>query len=103
LIYFPKGIRSHADLVSCGATGLGIDWGTDLARAASEVPQDIALQGNLDPAILLGTPEKIISETRGMLERVSADRAYIANLGHGIDKDTPVENARAFVTAVKES
>ena len=103
LIYFPKGIRSHADLVACGATGLGIDWGTDLSRAAAEVPQDMALQGNLDPAILLSTPEKIAAETHAMLERVSADRAYVANLGHGIDKDTPVENARAFVTAVKES
>ena len=102
-IYFPKSIRSHADLSGCGATGLGIDWGTDLGRAVSEVPQDMALQGNLDPAILLSTPERIAAETTAMLERVPADRAYVANLGHGIDKDTPVENARAFVSTVKNS
>lgn len=103
LLYFPKSVRSHGDLADCGASGLGVDWGTDLTRAVAEVPEEMALQGNLDPAVLLSDPERIAAETVRMLAKVPADRAYVANLGHGIDKETPVENARAFVQAVQQN
>ena len=103
ILYFPKGIRSHRDLVDCGASGLGIDWGTDLARAVAETPAALALQGNLDPAILLTDIATIRARTLRMLAAVPADRPYVANLGHGIDKETPVAHARAFVDAVRET
>lgn len=103
ILYFPKGIRSHADLIDCGANGFGVDWLTDLARAVGEVPESMVLQGNLDPAILLSNPETIVDETRTMLAKVPKNRSYIANLGHGIDKTTPVEHARTFIETVRDT
>lgn len=103
ILYFPKGVRSYDGYAESGASGFGIDWGTDLGRAVRELPAEFALQGNLDPAILLSTPEIIRHRTVEMLSAVPPDRAYVANLGHGIDKETPVENARAFVRTVQET
>lgn len=101
VLYFPKGLRSYDGLAESGASGFGIDWGTDLSRAVRELPSNLAIQGNLDPALLLSTPERIAAETAAMLAKVPQERAYVANLGHGIDKDTPVDHARAFINAVK--
>lgn len=103
ILYFPKGIRSYDGFKECGAAGFGIDWVTDMNRAVREIPQEFALQGNLDPAILLSTPETIRRHTLAMLASVPADRPYVANLGHGIDKETPVEHARTFVRTVQET
>jgi uroporphyrinogen decarboxylase len=61
----------------------------------------VRLQGNLDPTILLTTPARIREETRKMLAQVPAGRGHLANLGHGILKETPPDNAGAFVEAVQ--
>ena len=103
ILYFPKGIRSYEGFAECGASGFGIDWQTDLRRAAREIPEEFALQGNLDPSILMTTPEIIRRRTAAMLSKIPTDRAYVANLGHGIHPTTPVENARAFIDTVKET
>lgn len=103
ILYFPKGVRGYEGFAESGASGFGIDWGTDLARAVGEIPERFALQGNLDPAILLSTPQIIRDRTLAMLAAVPANRPYVANLGHGIDKDTPVEHARTFVQTVQEA
>jgi uroporphyrinogen decarboxylase len=100
-LYFPRGVRSYDGFAGSGAAGFGIDWQTDLRRAVAEIPAEFALQGNLDPSILMTTPELISQRTREMLAKVPDDRAYVANLGHGIHPTTPVENARAFIDAVK--
>lgn len=102
VLYFPKGVRSYDRFASTGASGFGIDWQTDLARAVREIPQSFPLQGNLDPTILLSTPEIIRARTQAMLAKVPADRGYVANLGHGILPNTPVENARTFIDTVKQ-
>ncbi|MBC8145892.1 MAG: uroporphyrinogen decarboxylase [bacterium] len=102
VLYFPKGVRSYDRFASTGASGFGIDWQTDLSRALREIPQSFPLQGNLDPTILLSTPETIRERTNAMLAKVPADRGYVANLGHGILPNTPVENARTFIDTVKE-
>jgi uroporphyrinogen decarboxylase len=103
VLYFPKGVRSYERFVATGASGFGIDWQTDLARAVREIPPSFPLQGNLDPTILLSTPELIRTRTAAMLAKVPASRGYVANLGHGILPQTPVENARAFIDTVKET
>lgn len=102
-IYFPKGVRSYEGFAESGASGFGIDWQTDLARAVRELPERFSLQGNLDPSILMTTPELIRERTRAMMARVPASRPYVANLGHGILPTTPVENARTFIDTVKEA
>jgi uroporphyrinogen decarboxylase len=100
-LYFPKGVRSYDGFAGSGASGFGIDWQTDLTRAVRELPEHASLQGNLDPAILMTTPELIRERTLAMLAKIPASRPYVANLGHGILPTTPVENARTFIDTVK--
>jgi uroporphyrinogen decarboxylase len=81
---------------------LGVDWQTDAAEARRRLGgQPVALQGNLDPSWLYAPPATIRARTREMLDAFGG-RGHIANLGHGIHPDVPVEHARAFVDAVKE-
>ncbi|MDA1195596.1 MAG: uroporphyrinogen decarboxylase [Planctomycetota bacterium] len=103
VIYFP-GIGSEARLeqaVETGAEALSLDWQTDLAAAYARVGNEVRLQGNLDPSLLLTTPKLIRAATTAMLKAVPAGHAHLANLGHGIHKDTPPENAAAFIETVQ--
>jgi len=103
VIYFP-GIGSAARLEAAagiGADALSLDWQTDLAHAYATVGDTVRLQGNLDPALLLTTPERIRAATHDMLSQVPAGRPHLVNLGHGIHKDTPPENAGAFIEAAQ--
>ncbi|MEP7273325.1 MAG: uroporphyrinogen decarboxylase family protein, partial [Acidobacteriota bacterium] len=87
-------------MATSGATVLGIDWRLNLEDARRRVGDRLALQGNFDPCALLGTPESIRRGVQEMLLRGDGP-GYIANLGHGILPMTPVENAQAFIDAVK--
>ncbi len=88
-----------ADATGCDA--LGVDWHTDAAWARGVADgAGTALQGNLDPTTLYAAPAVIRERTQAMLG--AFDRpGYIANLGHGILPDIPVDHARAFVDAVQ--
>ncbi|MCW5967639.1 MAG: uroporphyrinogen decarboxylase [Blastocatellales bacterium] len=88
-------------MAESGANVLSIDWRIDLAEARRRVGNSIALQGNLDPCALLGTPETIRTQVKEIL-RKGEGAGHIMNLGHGILPMTPVENARAFIDAAKE-
>lgn len=83
---------------NCGADVLSVDWRTDLAEARHILGPKIALQGNVDPAILLG-PEATIREAALEAIDKTVGLGHILNLGHGILPRTPVANARAFVQA----
>jgi uroporphyrinogen decarboxylase len=63
---------------------------------------DVAIQGNLDPVILLGSPELIEREVKRILERAAGRPGHIFNLGHGILPNTPVDNVTRLVDAVHE-
>ncbi|HYF40392.1 MAG TPA: uroporphyrinogen decarboxylase [Gemmatimonadales bacterium] len=81
---------------------IGVDWQTDAADARRRLPpSQVALQGNLDPCWLYAEPELIRERTRQMLDDFGG-RAHIANLGHGILPDVPVDHAQAFIDAVRE-
>lgn len=85
-----------------GADVIGVDWQTDAAEARRRLPvTQVALQGNLDPSWLYGSPELIRERTHRMLDAFGG-RGHIANLGHGILPDVPVAHARAFVDAVRD-
>ena len=81
-----------------GATVLSVDWRVDLAAAREQLGPGIALQGNVDPDILLGPAEGVREAARAAVEKTGGV-GHILNLGHGILQQTPVENARAFVEA----
>ena len=83
-----------------GADVIGLDWQTDAADARRRLTGRVALQGNLDPAWLHAPAAVIRERTHEMLDAFGG-LGHIANLGHGITPDAPVEHARAFVEAVK--
>jgi uroporphyrinogen decarboxylase len=81
-----------------GANVLSVDWRVDLATVREQVGPGIALQGNVDPCVLLGPEEGVRRAALDAIEQ-SGGVGHILNLGHGILQQTPVENARAFVKA----
>jgi uroporphyrinogen decarboxylase len=84
-----------------GADVIGVDWQTDAAEARRRLATTpVALQGNLDPAWLYAPPSEVERRTHAMLEAFGGV-GHIANLGHGILPDVPVEHAAAFVRAVQ--
>ncbi|MFY9557596.1 MAG: uroporphyrinogen decarboxylase [Blastocatellia bacterium] len=87
-------------MATCGADVLSIDWRVNLEDARARVGPRPVLQGNLDPCVLLSTPEIITTKARQLI-REGGGRRHILNLGHGILPMTPVENARAFIEAAK--
>jgi len=96
-ILFAKGSARHLDaMAETGADVLSVDWNTDLAQARVRLGDRVALQGNVDPSILLRTREEVCAAARAAVDKTRGV-GHILNLGHGILPTTPVENARAFV------
>ena len=80
--------------------GLGLDWSIDLARARAIVGDKIALQGNLDPAVLLTDPQTVRLETRKVLDSIGNRKGYIFNLGHGITPEVDPRHVEVLVDTV---
>ncbi|MEX2182665.1 MAG: uroporphyrinogen decarboxylase [Gemmatimonadaceae bacterium] len=81
------------------AEALAVDWREDLGALRARLGPGKALQGNLDPAILLAGPDATRTAARALLARVPA-RGHIVNLGHGILPETPIESVHALVEVV---
>lgn len=98
-ILFAKGSAQHLDsLAKTGANVLSVDCNTDLAEARRKLGRHIALQGNVDPAVLLGDEASVRRATREAIAKTGG-LGHILNLGHGILPTTSVANAKAFVDA----
>ncbi len=98
--------RIHTYLIyglqgNSSAAGLGIDWTVTPQLARKLTGGNITLQGNFDPSRLLAPISEIKKSVKEMIDGFGTQR-YIANLGHGILPNVPVDHARAFVDAVKE-
>lgn len=103
IIYFARGGLVWLDeLLQSGADVLGLDWTVDLGKVRARCGKKIALQGNLDPTALYAPPAAIRANVKKMLAAYGSGSGHVANLGHGILPDIPVEHAREFVEAVKE-
>ncbi len=94
-------ILPNQSIVAESPRCVGVDWRVDLSAASDIVGPELAIQGNLDPTILLTTPEIVRRETRRLLDRMGTRPGWIFNLGHGILPDTPVENVLACVETVQ--
>ncbi|MDX9755585.1 MAG: uroporphyrinogen decarboxylase [bacterium] len=92
-----------SEMKQTGASVLSVDWRHDLKAVQKVVGSDTVLQGNLDPTVLFAGPEIVSQKTQIMLETMGRKEGYIANLGHGILPETPVESVKAFVQTVQQA
>jgi uroporphyrinogen decarboxylase len=103
LIHFGTGTAGILHLIrEAGGDVIGVDWRTDLASAWNGLGPDVAVQGNLDPAVLFSSPEIIRKQAARILDSVRGRRGHIFNLGHGIMEHTPVEHVKLLVDFVHE-
>lgn len=102
-ILFAKGSKTHLEsMADSDADVLSVDWNTDLADARRTLGSCAALQGNVDPAVLLRSEEDVRQAAQSAIEKTGG-LGHILNLGHGILPTTPVANARAFVEAAHQA
>jgi len=88
-------------IAACGADTVGLDWSVEIGDARRRIGDKVALQGNMDPSILLTTPEAISVEASRVLASYGKGAGHVFNLGHGISQYTPPENVAALVETVK--
>ena len=101
MIIFGKGTGPHLiDQAFTGARVLSIDWSNELASVRGSLPENVAVQGNLDPAILNTAPEVARRETVRILESMRGSAGHIFNLGHGILPQAKIGCVEAMVDAV---
>jgi len=103
VIHFGTGTAALLPLMrEAGGDVIGLDWRVDLDAGWAAVGHDVAVQGNLDPAVLLARPAYIRERVKDVLDRAGGRPGHIFNLGHGVLQQTPPEHARALVEIVHE-
>ena len=103
VILFTKGGGQWLEFMAeSGADALGLDWTTDIGEARRRVGAKVALQGNLDPAVLYASPEQIRIEVAKVLAAYGSGDGHVFNLGHGIHPQIDPEHAAAMIAAVHQ-
>lgn len=103
-IVFTKGGGQWLDSIAdIGCSAVGLDWTTDIAKARTRIGARVALQGNMDPAILRAGPAAIVDEATAIVEAFGAHPGHVFNLGHGITPDIDPENVAVLVDTVHSS
>jgi uroporphyrinogen decarboxylase len=103
VIVFTKGGSPWLEpIAASGCDCVGLDWSADLGEARRRIGAQAALQGNLDPAVLLTSPEVVRREVQRALESFGTGAGHVFNLGHGVPQLSPPENVAALVAAVHE-
>lgn len=101
IILFTKNSGQALEAIAAtGCDALGIDWTTSLSRARHLVGMKVALQGNLDPAVLYAEPDCIQKEVNRVLAEYGSGSGHVFNLGHGINPDTDPEKLATMINAV---
>lgn len=105
IIFTKGGGQWLPQLAAAGSDGVGLDWTVNLGQARAAVGDRVALQGNLDPMVLMAGPEQVRAETLKVLESyglAQPGEGHVFNLGHGISQFTPPENVAVLVQTVHE-
>jgi len=103
VIYFGNGATTILDRIArVGADVYGLDWRLPIDEARARLGGARAVQGNLDPAVLLGPPSEIERRARDIVRR-GGKRGHVFNLGHGITPDVPIASVTALVAAVRDA
>lgn len=100
VIYFARDIGAHLrEAAKLGADVLGIDWTVNM-RDVRDLP--CAVMGNLDPGILFTNPETVRDRVHAIMNEMRGRNGFVFNLGHGVLPETPVENVKAVIQAVRD-
>ena len=83
-----------------GGEVLGVDWRLPIAEARKLIGSDFAVQGNLDPVLLMAPRQLLVDRVNGILQQADARTGFIFNLGHGVLPQTPMESVAAVIDAV---
>lgn len=103
IVLFTKGAGLWLEAIAdTGATAVGLDWSIDIGDARARIGDKVALQGNMDPGVLHGNPERIREEVAHILARYGQGSGHVFNLGHGITPDINPEHVAALIDAVHE-
>jgi uroporphyrinogen decarboxylase len=103
VIHFGTGTAGLLHLMkAAGGDVIGLDWRVEIGPAWERLGDDVAVQGNLDPALLLASPAEIRRGVTAILDAVGGRPGHVFNLGHGIHKETPVDHVIALVDMVHE-
>lgn len=103
IILFTKGGGQWLKaMAASGCDALGLDWTTELHFAKQLVGHQVALQGNLDPMVLLAAPQIIKQEVKKVLASFGQGSGHIFNLGHGITPDVSPDHVQAMIAAIHE-
>ncbi len=104
VIHFGTGAAGFfKELHAAGGDVLGVDWRINIDQAWMDISYRSAVQGNLDPTVLLAPLPEIKARVQELLKRTGTRPGHIFNLGHGVLPETPVENVKAVVQIVRES
>ncbi|MBI4480563.1 MAG: uroporphyrinogen decarboxylase [Acidobacteria bacterium] len=103
VIHFGTSTATLLELMcQAGGSVIGVDWRIELTDAWQRVGHNVAVQGNLDPVVLLGPQQKIRERVEHILRSVQGQPGHIFNLGHGVLPETPVENIQSVVEMVRQ-
>jgi uroporphyrinogen decarboxylase len=103
-IVFTKGCGNWLeDIAAVGCDGVGLDWSVDIGQARARIGDRVALQGNLDPAVLFAPAEVVQRETEKILAAFGDGGGHVFNLGHGISQFTPPETVKILVDCVHQA
>ncbi len=103
VVMFTKGGGQWLELQArTGCDAVGLDWTIDIGSARARVGDRLALQGNMDPGVLYGSPEKIQEEVKRILASYGAHNGHVFNLGHGVHQHIDPENVKVLVDSVHE-
>jgi uroporphyrinogen decarboxylase len=100
---FTKGGGQWLEAIAAsGCDAIGLDWTTDMTAARQRVGDKVALQGNMDPAVLYGDDALVSSKVQEILSQYGHGSGHVFNLGHGITPDIEPERVKTFVDAVHQ-
>jgi len=103
-VVFTKGCGNWLeDIAAIGCDAVGLDWSVDIAQARARIGDRVALQGNLDPAVLFAPAKVVQRETEKILAGFGDGSGHVFNLGHGISQFTPPESVKVLVDCVHQA
>ncbi len=104
VVLFSKGAGAHLEaMADTGCAALGVDWTLDIGEARERVGSRVALQGNLDPSVLLADTDTVVREARAIMDAFGPHPGHVFNLGHGITPAVDPDKVAALVDTVHQA